>query len=247
MIDLELQIKLIIFSFIFGFLFSSLLEWFNKKINKYNSILKLMFSIILVTCMTIIYFVGIQKIGNAIFHIYSILSIVVGFALYDIIIKLIAKTGKKWYTLYGDNMPKRRISRASKRRLTIFGTLSVVAIIYFSFSLLYNLYTIYSLNNEKKELDNYYLELQEKAEMLKKDIEKLNDEQYLAAYAREHYLYSKDGEYILKIEEEYSNIDDRRNDIVKQLKENYVILGLGILIFLIFIYILVKGRNKSQK
>lgn len=95
MIDLALQLKLIIFSFIFGFLFSSLLEWFNKKIEKYSSNIKLMLSILLIIFMTLVYFVGIQKIGNAIFHIYSIISIIVGFVLYDIIIKIIANTSKK--------------------------------------------------------------------------------------------------------------------------------------------------------
>lgn len=95
MIDLNIQFKLIIFSFIFGFLFSSLLEYFNKKINKYNTYIKLITSLLLVGIMTYIYFVGIQKIGNAIFHIYGVISIVVGFVLYDIIIKLIANNNKK--------------------------------------------------------------------------------------------------------------------------------------------------------
>lgn len=95
MIDLSLQFKLIIFSFIFGFLFSALLEWFNNIINKYKTYLKSILSVILVLIMTLIYFIGINKIGNAIFHIYSILSIVFGFIIYDILIKLIANNNKK--------------------------------------------------------------------------------------------------------------------------------------------------------
>ena len=95
MISLVLQFKLIFFSFIFGFLFSALLEWFNKKIVNINTYLKLLYSVLLVISMTFIYFVGIQKIGNAIFHIYSIISIVVGFVLYDILIKLIANPPKR--------------------------------------------------------------------------------------------------------------------------------------------------------
>lgn len=95
MISLTLQFKLIIFSFIFGFLFSALLEWFNKKINKYRFYIKILSSLILVAIMTYIYFVGIEKIGNAIFHIYSIIFIIVGFVSYDVIIKLIANNNKK--------------------------------------------------------------------------------------------------------------------------------------------------------
>ena len=95
MISLVLQFKLVIFSFIFGFLFSALLEWFNKFVKKYPVYLNLLFSIMLVIIMTYIYFIGIQKIGNAIFHIYSIVTIIVGFITYDLIIRLIANTNEK--------------------------------------------------------------------------------------------------------------------------------------------------------
>jgi len=91
MIDLQIQFKLIIFSFIFGFLFSSFLEWFNKKTDNLKSYLKFITSLIVIIILTIVYFIGIQKIGYAIFHIYEILSIIVGFITYDMIIKLIAK------------------------------------------------------------------------------------------------------------------------------------------------------------
>ena len=95
MIDLTIQFKLIIFSFIFGFLFSSLLEIFNAKVKRYPKIVEIIFSTILVSFMTLIYFIGIKKIGNAIFHIYSIISIIIGFILYDILIKIIANKNKK--------------------------------------------------------------------------------------------------------------------------------------------------------
>ena len=34
------------------------------------------------------------------------------------------------------------------------------------------------------------------------DVDKLQDPDYIARYAREKYLYSKDGEFIIKIPEE---------------------------------------------
>ena len=85
-------------------------------------------------------------------------------------------------------MAKRRISKASKRRLTFFGTLSLIAIFYFIFSLFYNAYVIYDLVQEKDKLEKNYVKLQEQAENLKIDIEKLNDPDYLANYARENGL-----------------------------------------------------------
>ena len=245
MIDLLLQFKLIVFSFIFGFIFSFILEVFNSKIKKYSKFIEIFFSFLLIAFMTFIYFVGIKKIGNAIFHIYSIISIIIGFITYDIIIKIIANTYKKWYTLYGDNMTKRRISKASKRRLTFFGTISLVAIVYFGFSLIYNIYTIYDLSMEKKELENLYVQLQDEAESLKVDIEKLNDNNYLANYAREHFLYSKDGEYIIQIDT--SDIEQVEDGISNEINRNYIIVGLSAFMILIFVYILSKGKKSKKK
>ena len=140
-------------------------------------------------------------------------------------------------------MPKRRISKASKRRLTFFGTFSIVLIVYFCFSLIYNIYTIYDLTKQKNQLEKLYVELQEEAESLKIDIEKLNDENYLANYAREHYLYSKDGEYIIQMDD----VEQVEEDLSEEINKNYLILGLSLLMILIFIYIISKGKRKTKK
>lgn len=87
MISLSIQLKLIIFSFIFGFFFSLLIEWFNKISKNYKNYLKIVLSFILIFIMSLIYFIGCQKISNAIFHIYNILCIVIGYITYDIIAK----------------------------------------------------------------------------------------------------------------------------------------------------------------
>ena len=87
MISLSIQLKLIIFSFIFGFFFSLLIEWFNKISKNYKNYLKIVLSFILIFIMSLIYFIGCQKISNAIFHNYNILCIVIGYITYDIIAK----------------------------------------------------------------------------------------------------------------------------------------------------------------
>lgn len=140
-------------------------------------------------------------------------------------------------------MTKRRITKASKKRLIVFGTSSLIAILFFAFSLIYNIYTIYDLTREKRELEKLYVELQEKAESLKIDIEKFNDEKYLADYAREHYLYSKDGEYIIQMDD----IEQTEEDISKEINKNYIILALSLVMILIFVYIISKGKRKSKK
>ena len=142
-------------------------------------------------------------------------------------------------------MTKRRMSKASKRRLTLLGPLSIFFIIYFSFSLIYNTYTLYHLKSEKKKLENNYAGLQKEAEDLKINIEKLNDPDYLANYARENYLYSKDGEYILKIDE-IKKTNDNIDDINVKLKKQYLIYLLSFIMIIIFVYIISKGKKRKK-
>lgn len=144
-------------------------------------------------------------------------------------------------------MAKRRITKASKRRLTVFGSLSLCAILWFVSSLIYNLYIINDLYNEKKELKNQYNLLIEEAEQLKLDINKLNDPEYLADYARENYLYSKEGEYIIQIGEEITETTETIDAINLSINKNYILMGLAFLVVLIFMYILLKGKNNPRK
>ena len=95
MISLDIQIKLIVFSFIFGFLFSAFLEWFNKIIIECNSFIKITFSFFIVFFSFFIYFVGIQKIVNSIFHIYSIICILLVFFSFDFFFGFIVNNNKK--------------------------------------------------------------------------------------------------------------------------------------------------------
>ena len=140
------------------------------------------------------------------------------------------------------NGMKRRVRKVTKRRLTVFGTLSLIAIIYFSVTLVFHLYSIYDLNKEKKELEVKYDKLVKEADDLQIEINKLNDPDYLARYAREKYSYSKEGEYIIKIKD----VNDDISDVDEDINMNYLIVGLSGVIFLIFIYIIVKGRSKKD-
>ena len=147
----------------------------------------------------------------------------------------------------------RRISKASKRRLSIFGTLSLV--VYFSFSLVYSAYTIYDLTKQKSSLEKKYMSLKEEAEELKIDIEKLSDEKYLANYAREKYLYSKDGEYILQIDSdeldklstEVKNTNEGIDIINLKLSRTYTLAVLFGIFVIIILYIIIKGHKKKKK
>lgn len=134
----------------------------------------------------------------------------------------------------------KRVTKATKRRLTLFGTLSIISIVYFAFTLSYHIYTIYDLNHQKESLEATYAKLQDEAENLQIEINKLNNPEYLARYAREKYSYSKDGEYIIKINETQDDLDK----VDKNMTINYIIIGLSSIIILIFIYILIRSLKK---
>lgn len=55
---------------------------------------------------------------------------------------------------------------------------------------------------EKSVLEQEIIALKEKEEELKVDVERLEDPDYVARYAREKYMYSKEGEIILRLPEE---------------------------------------------
>lgn len=135
-----------------------------------------------------------------------------------------------------------KISRATKRRLRVFGVLSLLSIGYFLFSLVYEVYQIYDLKHQMKELNAEYKELKKEAEELEIEIEELNDPEYLAKYARENYSYSKDGEYIIKLNETEEKIDN----VNHELNKDYIVVGLIIFIVIVFIFMLRKSSKKSK-
>ena len=58
---------------------------------------------------------------------------------------------------------------------------------------------VLELKREQQELSGTLVELKEKEETLKAEVNKLQDPDYIAKYAREKFMYSGDGEYIIRI------------------------------------------------
>lgn len=138
---------------------------------------------------------------------------------------------------------RRRISRASKRRLMFFGLISLAIIIYSFISLGTYTFKIFTLTNEKKKLENELIEMKESEEDLTNEIDRLKDPDYLARYARENYSYSKDGEYIIKIDE-----DEKKEETSESIPYKKYTMYIGIsIIALILIYVLKKGSRKKNK
>ena len=93
-------------------------------------------------------------------------------------------------------------SKKSRKRIFLLGFGSVFIICATTFTIGRYWVEIFEKYQEKKDLENELTALKEKEEELTVDANKLQNPDYIARYAREKYLYSKDGEYILQIPEE---------------------------------------------
>lgn len=134
-------------------------------------------------------------------------------------------------------MAKRK-NKMSKRRIAFFGTISLVIILYFVFTLFYYSYRIMVLEKSKSNLQQELSDLQKNEEILSGDIQKLKDPEYIAKFARENYMYSKDGEYIIKIDDD--TVVDKKDNTTFEYK--YLIIGSVLSFILIVIYVVSKKK-----
>ena len=95
----------------------------------------------------------------------------------------------------------RKKKTKSRARVCLFVPICAVAIIAI-FTVGNYWVQIFEKYQEKEALEEKMLTLREKEAELKVDVEKLEDPDYIARYAREKYMYSKDGEIILRLPEE---------------------------------------------
>lgn len=139
-------------------------------------------------------------------------------------------------------MKKKGLSKKSKRRLIVFLPLSIF-IVGYSFIVVGNYsYNIYKLKKEEQLLKTQLKDLKKEEKNKKTDLTKLQDEDYIARYAREQYLYTKDGEYVIKIDEEEEILVEKKTE--KNVK--YLTIGF-IALFVLFIYVILKIiKNKKS-
>lgn len=94
---------------------------------------------------------------------------------------------------------KTRKAKKKSFRLLVFGTFSFVVIFLILGYVVSVSVDISNKYKEKNELNDKLEDLKEEEQRLTIDVEKLKDPEYVARYLREKFLYSKDGEYIIKI------------------------------------------------
>ena len=99
-------------------------------------------------------------------------------------------------------MAKKKSNKKAKIRIFLFFIIFGSITLYLSYNFFSNVSMIIKINNDKQSLEERLASLQDKEDELKSDIQKLVDPEYVARYAREKYMYSKDGELIIRIPDE---------------------------------------------
>jgi cell division protein DivIC len=97
------------------------------------------------------------------------------------------------------NVSKKKSLKYAKRRMCLLTFLLVALIIGGIGSVFSDWMKIYENRHEYITLSNQYQDLENQSAQLKSDVNKLQDPDYVARYAREKYLYTKDGELIIRI------------------------------------------------
>ena len=98
------------------------------------------------------------------------------------------------------------------------------------------------LEKEEKDLQNKLVELQKENVNLKEEIEKLKNPEYLERYARENFLYSKDGEYVIRIDENNNPVVEMDTTNVEYRQKIVIILG-AVLFIIVIVYIIFKRKR----
>ncbi len=111
-------------------------------------------------------------------------------------------------------MSTKKLTKKQKKQRKFRITFLIFAIFIFTTFLISTVFSdwVKIIDNKKqtKDLSVYYDNLLEEQASLNSEVVKLQDPEYVARYAREKYLYTKDGETILKIVD--GQVIDNSND-----------------------------------
>ena len=94
---------------------------------------------------------------------------------------------------------KKRYSVVTKSRIFVVFMFFLIVVITLGYTLTINFKEISYLDDEMDHLNEEYELLLDDEAAINADIKRLQDPTYIARYVREKYMYSKDGEIILRI------------------------------------------------
>ena len=102
---------------------------------------------------------------------------------------------------------KKNKTKSSGRRIFIL-IVAIISIAILMFITLSDVVVqIYDKYNEASELEEKLADLKDNEEKLESEINRLQDPEYLARYAREKYFYSKENELIIRIPDKEEKIN----------------------------------------
>lgn len=96
-------------------------------------------------------------------------------------------------------MAKKRTIKRKYRKLLGFVYLGISAI--FIYTLCINAFRVIDQQKELTRLEERKTELEKEKKALSQEVELLNDDDYVARYARDNYVFSKDGEEVVRLPE----------------------------------------------
>lgn len=138
----------------------------------------------------------------------------------------------------------RKTTKQIKRRLVITVPVTLVIMIFSLYTAIIEFNKVKSYKAENKKLVEQLENLKKEAESLNIEITKLSSPDYIARYAREKYLYSKDGEKVVIVDvikkEQKVEENDETLDSLK-----YMTIGTGIILVIVVIGI-IKMKDKKK-
>ncbi len=96
-------------------------------------------------------------------------------------------------------MAKKRTIKRKYRKLLGLVYLGISAI--FIYTLCINAFRVIDQQKELTRLEERKTELEKEKKALSQEVELLNDDDYVARYARDNYVFSKDGEEVVRLPE----------------------------------------------
>ena len=138
----------------------------------------------------------------------------------------------------------RKTTAQVKRRLVLTVPITLAIILATTFTSVLELKKIRSYEKEKKTLTLELEKIKEHAESLNLEINRLNSPKYIAKYAKEKFLYTKDGEKLIIVDEltKEQQIEESNKEIDYL---TYILIGVGSLLFITIVYIIVKKSKKA--
>ena len=101
-----------------------------------------------------------------------------------------------------------RKKKALIRRLAAFSILAATVFITLFTTMYFQSKALAEKEEQLKQVQSEFVELEETQKVLKEEIRKLQDEEYIGKYARQEYFLSDEGEIIFTIPEEDNKTTD---------------------------------------